>query len=155
MINSFVKSWEKHKGELEEYIRTHNQSEYDSYEQLTKLLFDIVINPECDSHYVEKFDTENIDVLDHSEWSGTKIMVLHRDAYEPDPDDYIYTYVYYGSCSGCDTLLGISRYSDELPKEHQVQDYMTLLLHLLQHCKCMGNFEEYESEEENAEDRFF
>lgn len=31
MIKSFVEAWDKNKGKLEEYIRTHNQIEYDSY----------------------------------------------------------------------------------------------------------------------------
>lgn len=37
--------------------------------------------------------------------------------------------------SGCDTLMAISGYSDELPNEEQVKDYMTLALHLVQKLK--------------------
>lgn len=143
MIKSFINSWEKHKGELEEYIKTHKQEEYDSYEKLVKLIFELVINPDINEYRFNRFNTECIDVLNHGDYCGTLIFILHMDDYEPDLDGYVYTYVEYGSCSGCDTLLRINRYdTDELPDENQVEDYMSLCLHLVQHCKCMGEFRE-------------
>ena len=48
---------------------------------------------------------------------------------------------YYGSCSGCDTLLGINEYEDGLPNEEQVKDYMTLCLHLIQKLKPLTDTE--------------
>lgn len=142
MIKSFINSWEKNKSNLEEYIRTHKQVEYDSYRILVKLIFDLVINPDVDTYRDDIFDTDKIDVLDHGDYQGTLIFILHRDTYQPLVDDYIYTYVYYGSCSGCDTLQAIHHYDEDEPDENQVEDYMTLCLHLVQHCKCMGEFME-------------
>lgn len=143
MIKSFINSWEKNKNILEAYIKTHKQEEYDSYVKLVKLIFDLVINPDINEYSFNQFNTECIDILNHGDYCGTLIFILHMDDYEPDLDGYVYTYVEYGSCSGCDTLLRINRYdTDELPDENQVQDYMTLCLHLIQHCKCMGDFRE-------------
>ena len=144
MIKEFNIMWEKNKDKLEEYLKTHEQKEYDSYENLVKLLFDIVINPECDKHYSDKFLTDDIDEIDHGNYEGIVIFILHKDTYEPSISDYVYTHVYYGSCSGCDTLQGIHHYEEGLPNEDQVRDYMTLCLHLLQNCKCMGFYEENE-----------
>ena len=96
MIKSFVSSWEKNKNILKEFLKSHRQEEYDSYEKLVKLIFDYVINPDMNHYELNLFDTESMDVLDHGDYSGTVIFILHRGAYEPDLDDYIYTYVNYG-----------------------------------------------------------
>lgn len=142
MIKSFIKSWEKNKDKLEEYIRTHKQVECDSYKDLVKLIFDLVINPDINVCGDGIFDTDEIDVLDHGDYQGTFIFILHRNTYQPCVDEYIYTYVEYGSCSGCDTLQSIHRYDEDEPDEQQVEDYMTLCLHLVQHCKHMGEIRE-------------
>lgn len=136
MIKEFCLAWEKNKDKLEEYFRTTKQDEYGNYEDLVKLLFDIVINPSIESDYY-RFDTENILVIDDGDYRGTQVFILHRDQYQPSVEDYVYTNTYYGSCSYCDTLLGISGCSDELPSESQVNDYMDLCLHLLQKCHYM------------------
>jgi hypothetical protein len=51
------------------------------------------------------------------------------------PDNYWATKVYYGSCSGCDTLQHILAYSEESFNEQQINDLMTLSLHMLQRMK--------------------
>lgn len=141
MIKEFCLAWEKNKDKLEEYFRKTRQEEYGNYEDLVKLLFDIVINPsiECD-HY--RLDTENILVIDDGDYQGTQVFILHRDQYQPSVEDYVYTNTYYGSCSGCDTLLSINEYEDGLPSESQINDYMDLCLHLLQRCHYMIDEEE-------------
>lgn len=136
MVKEFCLAWEKNKGKLEEYFRTTPQSEYDSYELLVRRLFDIIINPSIEDSYYW-FDTKNFCVIDDGDYQGTQVFILHRDQYQPSVEDYVYTNTYYGSCSGCDTLLGISGYDSELPCEEQVEDYMSLCLHLLQRCNFM------------------
>lgn len=136
MIKEFCLAWEKNKNKLEEYFRTTKQDEYVNYEDLVKLLFDIVINPSIESDYY-RFDTENILVIDDGDYQGTQVFILHRDQYQPSVEDYVYTNTYYGSCSGRDTLLSINEYEDGLPSESQVNDYMDLCLHLLQKCHYM------------------
>lgn len=141
MIKEFVQAWDKYKGNLEEYIRTHEQSEYDSYDILVRLLFVKVINPWMTDNYEEEFAISDGDiyVIDDGDYQGTRIFILHKDTYQPWASDYVYTNTYYGSCSGCDTLLAISGYDDGLPNEGQVKDYMTLCLHLLQRCNYMNS----------------
>lgn len=139
MVEQFVKAWDKNSNKLKEYIKTHIQSDYcNSYEQLVKLLFNIVINPEVDQCCDNIFDIDNMTVVDDGDYQGTLIFILHKEYYEPDVGDYVYTSVSYGSCSGCDTLQGIHQYDDDqLPSDTQVEDYMLLLLHLLQNCHYM------------------
>ena len=47
-------------------------------------------------------------------------------------DNYWYVKVNYGSCSGCDTFQSIRMYSDEPLTKQEVDDYMTLCLHIVQ-----------------------
>lgn len=137
MVKEFCLAWEKNKGKLEDYFRTTKQDEYGYYEDLVKLLFDIVISPSIEDNYYW-FDTKNILVIDDGNYQGTQVFVLHRDKYQPSVEDYVYTNAYYGSCSYCDTLLGIQDHGyHELPDEQQVKDYMELCLHLLQRCNFM------------------
>lgn len=142
MIKEFCLAWEKNKDKLEEYFRTTKQDEYDEYKTLVGLLFDIVVNPEFGDWDNNKFDTKNILEIDDGDYQGTEIFILHKNVYQPYIEDYVYTSTYYGSCSGCDTLMRISEYDDGLPSESQVNDYMDLCLHLLQKCHYMIDEEE-------------
>ena len=135
MIKEFTTYWEKNKGDLEKFLKTTKQEKYTSYESLVKALFEKVINPNVNN----KFDTKNILIIDDGDYQGTQIFLLHIATYQPSVSDYVYTNTYYGSCSGCDTLLAISNYGCGYPNDNQVEDYMTLCLHLLQKCCFMGD----------------
>lgn len=135
MIKEFTTYWEKNKGDLEEFLKTTKQEKYASYKSLVEALFEKVINPNVKN----KFDTKNILIIDDGDYQGTQIFLLHRYTYQPSISDYVYTNTYYGSCTGCDTLLAISDYNDRYPNDKQVEDYMTLCLHLLQKCHFMGD----------------
>lgn len=136
MIKKFCLAWEKNKDKLEEHLRTTPQGEYPDYGHLVKLIFDIVINPERN---FGKYDTENIVEIDDGDYQGALIFILHPITYQPYVSDYVYTSVYYGSCSHCDTLLSINDYSNDLPSDEQVKDYMILCLHLLENCHFMSD----------------
>ena len=141
MILDFVNYWESNKGILEDHFRKTKQEEYGDYKDLVRLLFDLVINPGIKSTNSMSciFNIDTIVILDNGDYQGSEIFILHKDCYQPGVTDYIYTYVYYGSCSGCDTLQGIQSYSslNDKPTEDQIMDYMTLCLHLLQSCVYM------------------
>lgn len=139
MIKKFVDLWENHKSEVEAYIRKTPQSEYDDYDALVKILIKYVINKGDNEYYID-----DLTVIDNGDYQGTQLFIIPRTTYQPDVDDYIMTHVYYGSCSGCDTLLRISGYNAGLPSDEQVNDYMSLLLHLLQNFKYLGTVDEDE-----------
>ena len=138
MIKEFVAAWDQNKTKLEQYIRTHNQSEYNSYQKLVMILLDGVINPYFyEVLGMDTYDITKITVVDDGDYQGTQLFIIPKDTYQPSASDYIWTYQYYGSCSGCDALMAISEYDDGVPTEEQVKDYMTLELHLLQRMKYM------------------
>ncbi len=137
MIKEFIEKWDKHNKELKEYFRNTDQKEYSNYKDIVKILFELVINKD-EVFDCNRFDTENILVIDDGDYQGTEIFILHKDEYQPSIKEYVYTNNYYGSCSGCDTLLSISNYEDGKPNEQQVKNYMELALGLLQKCKYMS-----------------
>lgn len=141
MIDKFVKAWDIGKENLREYFKTTSQKEYDRYEKIVQQLVRIVINPYLrETKYQDglwdELVLDDMRVIDDGDWQGTQIFIFHKDTYQPNVDDYYYTHNFYGSCSGCDTLMAISDWSDnELPTDSQVDDYMQLALHLLQNFK--------------------
>lgn len=134
MITEFVKAWNDRKDKLRRYLGTHKQSEYDNYTELVRLLFDIVINPSYQDDY-NKWNLSRIHVIDDGDYQGTLLFIIPRDRYQPNQFEYVVIFHEYGSCSGCDTLQGISEYDKCFPTDKQLDMYMTLMLHLLQRCK--------------------
>lgn len=133
MIKEFVERWDKYKGDLEKYFRTTRQEEYSTYEDIVIALFEEVINKEDINCH--EFDLEQMTVIDDGDYQGTRIFIIPLKTYQPSVEEYVITDTYYGSCSGCDTLLAISSYDDGIPNEGQIKDYMELALHLLQKCR--------------------
>lgn len=138
MINKFVKAWDIGKENLQEFFKTNKQKEYDTYEKIVQQLVRIVINPyiretQYDDGVWNELNIKDMVVLDHGDYQGMQLFIFHADTYQPGIEDYYYTHNYYGSCSGCDTLLSILEWDDEaLPTDSQVEEYMSLCLHLLQ-----------------------
>lgn len=137
MLDEFVKQWDKNKNKLEEFLSKSNEDDFD-YEFLVKSLVEKVINDE-DASYGANLDADAITTIDNGDYQGTLLFIIPNDTYQPSEDDYYYTSVGYGSCSGCDTLQAIKdyHYGDEAkePCEENVKQYMTLCLHLLQSFK--------------------
>ncbi len=136
MIKEFIEKWEKNKEELENYFRNTKQEEYNEYEKIIKKIIEIILNGNS-----KRVWSEEVSVIDDGDYQGTQIFIIHKETYQPNVNEYIYTSNYYGSCSGCDTLLRISGYEYGLPNEEQVKEYMLLALHLIQKIRRMGDSE--------------
>ena len=135
MITKVILQWEENKHKLEEYFKTTPQNEYSKYEIIVKKIFELCITQATD--YTD-WDINRMTVIDDGDFEGTQIFIIPTDTYIPTLEDYIMTDTYYGSCSGCDTLLSIKEYSNDLPTEKQVKEYMTVALHLVQKLRKLG-----------------
>ena len=131
MIQEIIKKWDDNKINLEDYFRKTKQSEYETYLKLLLKVVELILNEGSEDGY----NAEDITVIDNGDYQGTFIFIIPKDTYQPTISDYIVTHTYYGSCSGCDTLQSIHSYSNELPDEDQIKEYMTLCLHLIQKMK--------------------
>ena len=146
MIQWLNEKWFKNKNKLENYFRTHKQEEYSSYQDILHATLEIIINIDIDE-WNTKLDLDKIHVIDDGDYQGTLIFLIPNDGYQPDEDDYLVTFIWYGSCSGCDTLLNIQEnwdVEDEgeymgLPNTTQLHDYMTLALHLIENARWLEN----------------
>lgn len=80
-----------------------------SYDYLVRLVVQDILNSgkSCKDYRRGLWDNTRIHKIDDGEYSGTLLYLIPRCNYMPDVFDYIYTFVYYGSCSYCDLLLGI------------------------------------------------
>ena len=125
MIQSFVDYFITNKYRLREYLQTTPQRYYDTYKALLIKTIELCFPP-------DKLDLSNLVEIDHGDYQGSLLYLIPLDTYQPNPDEYVTTYVYYGSCSGCDTLLSISCYDDGLPTEAQINEYLTLCLHMVE-----------------------
>lgn len=137
MDKEIIKRWEKGKENLREWFEMTPQSEYDSYSKVVSALIKNCLNY-GDLSDDEEF-SEDFDVSDHGDYQGTQIFLLHKDVYQPDTSNYYIFNNYYGSCSGCDTLLSISQYEEGIPTKEQVDEYMTLCLHMVQRMRWLGD----------------
>lgn len=138
MIKEFTDKWVKNKKRLQNWFESIvlDKKVFDeygfTYENIICGIIIHVLNNHIDteelSNNITDFST-NITVIDDGDYQGTQIFIIHKNCYQPDVSDYFYTHNYYGSCSGCDTLLGIMLIKN---KKEQVKELMQLSLHLIQ-----------------------
>jgi len=135
MIKEFNKAWAENEKRLENKIAEILDKEdvwgspWD-YKDLLQMVIDEVINPYVDEPLGE------ITTITTGGYQGTHIYIM-SEGWGYEPDDFIRTYIWYGSCSGCDALLAAT----------SVGDYKKLCLHLLQHMEYM-DYERQSKEEE-------
>lgn len=122
MIKSCVEAFMKAKPELRKGFA---EQPPETYDDIVKRVVEAV-GPFASECY--EMDAENIHVVDDGDYQGTLVYLIPEKGYQPYK--YWYVRVGYGSCSCCDTLLGI-RDSCGTP-EDRADDYMTLALHIVQ-----------------------
>lgn len=118
--------WYENKDKLEEAIRNSDDLNFCSYKTLVKMIVEYILNPSSDDNPIDEFNEDEITVIDNGDYQGTQLFMIPRKTYQPSAGDYLLTYTYYGSCSGCDTLQGIQDWSDEKLTDQQVKDFMIL-----------------------------
>ena len=126
MLKICKEKWAENSHKLKEVLSKDTTLNSCDYKYLVKLTIKYILNTEDD-----EWDVEHITEIDNGDYQGTLLWMIPRDTYQPSCYEYLITYCYYGSCSGCDTLLGIQEdiYDDSdtiLPTEIQLKQYMDL-----------------------------
>lgn len=128
MIQRFVDAFMAAKPEMEAALtKTHPED----YDDLVKRV--LVVCARANADYQDVPDVERLTIIDHGDYQGTRLYVVAAHGYQPST--YWTIFVPYGSCSGCDTFQSIKSYEDDPPREEQVRDYWTLMLHMVQRMK--------------------
>lgn len=126
MIQKLVDRYMANKHELEKQFSAKH---VDDYKEIVKAVVTIL----HDDQENDSPDPERIHEIDDGDYEGTLLYIIGASGYQPSK--YWAVKVYYGSCSGCDTLQAIHDYSSMQPNDEQVKDYMTLALHIVQGIK--------------------
>ena len=99
-----------------------------------------------------KWDTQNISVIDNGDYQGTLLFMIPAASYQPSECEYLLTFAGYGSCSGCDSLLSLVEFADEMTDEI-AKGILTLCKHIIENIVKPYNYgwrniEDYEIAEE-------
>ena len=129
MLKIVVEKWWKNKNKLEAAYRFKTGWNSCSYLDIVKETINSILN---DNDGYTKWDIEHITEIENGDYQGTLLYLIPENTYQPSSDEYLMTYVYYGSCSGCDTLQAIQEWSEGPLKEDQIKEFMMLSLHLLE-----------------------
>lgn len=131
MLKIMKALWDLNQEKLRATLRTRTDLNDCCYEDLVKLTFDTIYNS-FDFGYGKKLDTEHITEIDNGDYQGTLLFLIPFYTYQPSEDEYLMTYIGYGSCSGCDALQAAqSWHYDEKLNEEQVQDFMSICKDLI------------------------
>ena len=98
-------------------------AKYPHYQQLLEVALETVHEVRAMSYGLP--DPNRITQINHGDYQGTLVYVIAGGGYQPH--DHFATHVFYGSCSGCDTLESINMNSDPAEKG---EGYYTLALHM-------------------------
>ena len=132
MIQIYIDNWYRNKDLLENYYRTTPKSEYSNYENIVRKTIELVLN--TGERGFNQFDLTKLCELKYGDYSGDYLYIIPKDSAD-DIRECIYFSIYYGSCSGCDTLEGLNNYEKRLPDEQQIKEYMQLSLNIIQSIK--------------------
>ena len=106
MLRFCLEKWEQNKDLLKQKLTDMTSYDDLEYLDLVRLVVEHVLNANTDETDT-RYDAKNITEIDNGNYQGSLLYIIHEETYQPSPWEYIITYVSYGSCNGCDTLMRI------------------------------------------------
>lgn len=94
-----IDAWEKHKNDLRENFRKDPNIWREWYKDIVTTIYQTL--------FPKQLDLNHIIEIDDGDYQGSLLFVVPFNKYQPAPYEYLTTWVSYGSCSGCDTLIYI------------------------------------------------
>lgn len=126
MIRYCLDKWKKNKKALMEDLKNDKTLNECDYYYLVQKVVAIILNGSGYEELDMKWDTGNITEVDNGHYQGTLLYLIPSTIYHPSEDEYLMTYINYGSCSACDTLKSIQVWEDCKITDGQVNDFMRL-----------------------------
>jgi len=124
---------------IKEFVTAYYQADWDKvfneypfdYTDVVRLTIkNITENLPDDFCWADIPNWECIHLIDDGDCQGTLLYLIPTKIYQPSK--YYYCKISYGSCSACDTLMGIAETPDE---EIKIREYKQLALHIVQQLK--------------------
>lgn len=137
MIHQYVDAFRENKKQFEKWVESIEEEI--TYIDILKQVINLCLNPKyVDTLY--ELDEDKITEIDNGDYQGTLIYLIPRNCYQPMASDYVYTSVFYGSCSGCDALLAAQDW-DYCNIKYDVNMVTTIALHLVENMKWLEDWE--------------
>lgn len=121
--------WARNEKLLKQVFEVRTDLNTINWDDLIKLTFECIYNSDYDDDDgFDSLDLDNMTVIDNGDYQGTLLYIIPFKTYQPAEYDYLMTYVGYGSCSGCDTLLEIQNSFEEAHRldERQIRKFLKL-----------------------------
>ena len=130
MLKIMKELWDKNQDKLRTELSSRDDLNECNYVDLVKIAFDKIYNND------DRFDSENLCLdkvheIDDGGYQGTLIYLIPFNICGPDPEDYLMTFAWYGSCSGCDALQSAQAFENGKLNEQQVKDFMAICKDLI------------------------
>lgn len=96
----------------------------------------------------ESYSEERFTVIDWGDYQGTRIYIFAESCCQPSEIDTYIVSNYYGSCSGCDQLLGIVGYSFEqepITDENTINDLLSLVRDIYERIRPLSDLQKIPS----------
>lgn len=133
MNEKLAKAWDQYQVMMSDAMKTKHP---ESYSDLFRAVMECICA--ADFYYGDKPDPKNIKCIDFGDYHGSLLLICPVDTYQPSK--FYCAVVAYGSCGGCDTLLAVRDLDNgEVPSTRQIDQYMSLALHLVQSIKEIGS----------------
>lgn len=124
MIRKVIDLWNERKGILQKAIECTDMADV-SYCELVKLIAIHIIGIKEEDLVLVECATD-----DYQGCNGYMFCEKRSSCY-----DFYTTIAYYGSCSGCDAIMGITGYETGMPDSGQVKDFLDVCLDIVQKIK--------------------
>lgn len=134
MLKLLQKKWDKNRQKLYDKFKSLTEVP-DSYEELVKLVFDIIYNDgelagigDFRFRYFDKINKESITEVQYGAYGGSLFYIIPFCDDAPASYEILMTFAEYGSCSGCDTLEWIKALA--CSSDHLIPDQIDALMAL-------------------------
>ena len=129
MIKYCLLKWDANKHLLQEALAHDKKWQQCDYTDLVVAIVNYILNPEIEGIDNYEYDPNKITTIDNGDFQGTLLFTIPEDSYQPSANEYLITFIEYGSCTVCDTLQSIQdnwdNWDDYLT-EQQIKDFMSL-----------------------------
>lgn len=137
MIHQYVDAFRENKEQFGKWVESIEEEI--TYIDILKQVINLCLNPKyVDTLY--ELDENKVTEIDNGDYQGTLIYLIPRNCYQPMVSDYVYTSVFYGSCSGCDALLAAQDWG-YCNIKYDVDMVTTIALHLVENMKWLEDWE--------------
>ena len=125
MLKIMKDRWYKNSDKLRAELAERTDLNSCDYKTLVEIAFRNIFNTDADG-YGNDLDLKHLTRVDDGDYQGTFLFVIPFNTYQPCENEYLMTYIGYGSCSSCDALQHAQNWEEGKLTEQQIDDFMDI-----------------------------